>query len=94
LENEEGMMTEVMSEEEIGRVREIMKGYTYATVHNPNCLSPYLVRLPQGCLDFKYYGVSRDALGFGKTEEAAFLCALSNLQEKRRKWLASVGIVR
>jgi len=48
---------------------------TYVVQHNPNCPSPFLVRLvgpESGIIDMKYYDETKDILGFGKTlEEAA-----------------------
>jgi hypothetical protein len=59
---------------------------TFAVQHNPNCPSPWLVRLPgKGPLDLKHYGdpfgltksETGDILGFGKTFEEAASAALA-----------------
>lgn len=63
-------------------------GLTFAVQHNPNCPSPWLVRLPgkkNGVIDFKPYptwmvkevDTTGDILGFGKTFEDAARSALS-----------------
>lgn len=59
---------------------------TFAIQHNPNCPSPFLVRLPgkSGVIDMKPYGdifgrtpnTTGDVLGFGKTLQEAALRAL------------------
>jgi hypothetical protein len=71
---------------EIAAIREVLPPellkLTFAIQHNPNCPSPWLVRLPgkSGAIDMKPYGdplglvrhQTGDILGFGKTlEEAA-----------------------
>ena len=59
----------------------MMRGQTYATIHNPNCPSPFQVRLPgKGhVLDCKFTSdESHDAIGYGITEEDAFSEALEN----------------
>lgn len=63
------------------RIREMMGGYTYAVIHNPNCPSSYQVRLPNGVLDYKPLGQSLDSIGHGATEVEAFRSAL----EERNK---------
>jgi hypothetical protein len=57
---------------------------TYSVHHNPNCPKPYLVRLPRGNLDLKYYRDTRDALGFGMTFEEAFANALTHQTAEER----------
>ncbi|BCB21979.1 hypothetical protein [Bosea sp. ANAM02] len=66
------------------------RALTFAVQHNPNCPSPWLVRLPgkgAGSIDMKAYGVTgsglgliphetKDALGFGKTFASAGAAAL------------------
>lgn len=66
------------------------RALTFAVQHNPNCPSPWLVRLPgkgAGSIDMKPYGSmgsglgvirheTKDALGFGKTFAAAGAAAL------------------
>jgi hypothetical protein len=57
---------------------------TYVVQHNPNCPSPFLVRIPRGVIDMKPYAKTADAYGFGKTFEAAFAAALrARTQEPR-----------
>lgn len=60
---------------------------TFAVQHNPNCPSPWLVRLPgKGPIDMKPYGdalrlvrhETGDILGFGKTLDDAARAALSS----------------
>ena len=60
---------------------------TFAVQHNPNCPSPWLVRLPgkTGSVDLKHYGdalgftqsQTGDILGFGKTFDEAAEAALA-----------------
>ena len=59
---------------------------TFAVQHNPNCPSPWLVRLPgKGPIDMKHYGdplgltkpETGDILGFGKTFDEAADAALA-----------------
>ena len=66
------------------------RSLTFAVQHNPNCPSPWLVRLAgkgAGSIDMKAYGVTgsglgliphetKDALGFGKTFASAGAAAL------------------
>lgn len=66
------------------------RALTFAVQHNPNCPSPWLVRLPgrgAGSIDLKPYGAigsglaplphkTKDALGFGKTFAEAGAAAL------------------
>jgi hypothetical protein len=61
-------------------------GLTFAVQHNPNCPSPWLVRLPgKGPIDMLPYGdplrlvkhQTGDILGFGKTLEEAARAALT-----------------
>lgn len=49
---------------------------TWVAQHNPNCPSPYLVRLPRGAIDMKPYAETGDAYGFGKTLNEAFDAAI------------------
>ncbi|UWS06788.1 hypothetical protein [Phaeobacter inhibens] len=63
-------------------------GYTFVVQHNPNCPSPWLVRMPgKSCIvDLKpYYGIGMqpdeltgDILGFGRTFEEAADAVLAN----------------
>lgn len=55
--------------------------YTYVVQHNPNCPSPYLVRLPRGVIDMKGYAQTSDAFGHGKTFEEAFAAAIRSLKD-------------
>ncbi len=65
---------------------------TFAVQHNPNCPSPWLVRLPgsSGAIDMKPYGdgiglvrnQTSDILGFGKTFEDAAKSALARKAER------------
>lgn len=66
--------------------------HTFAVQHNPNCPSPWLVRLPgdSAIIDMKPYSkigrvepgeLTGDILGFGKTFEEAADAALA--QSKR-----------
>lgn len=76
-------------------IPEWLKKETFAVQHNPNCPSPYLVRLigkGAGLLDLKPYfllgkpkpgELTRDALGFGKTLEEAAEAA--DRERKRQK---------
>lgn len=66
---------------------EALRGHTFVVQHNPNCPSPWLVRLPgkSGRIDLKPYGhtfppvkhETDDILGFGKTLDDAARAALS-----------------
>jgi hypothetical protein len=61
---------------------------TFAVQYNPNCPSPFLVRMPgfnAGCIDNKSYygGQTQDALGFGVTLEAAALAAYAVVEKAR-----------
>ena len=66
---------------------EDLRGHTFVVQHNPNCPSPWLVRLPgkSGRIDLKPYGhtfppvkhETDDILGFGKTLDAAARAALA-----------------
>lgn len=53
------------------KIPDLLKEQTFQVEHNPNCPSPFKVRLVQygrGCID----GTELDAIGYGKTlEEAA-----------------------
>jgi len=76
---------------EIAAIREVLPPellkLTFAIQHNPNCPSPWLVRLPgkSGAIDMKPYGdplglvrhQTGDILGFGKTLEEAARAALT-----------------
>ncbi|MBW8285873.1 MAG: hypothetical protein K0M55_19975 [Rhizobium sp.] len=65
---------------------------TFAAQHNPNCPSPWLVRLvgPSGRIDLKPYGngfprvkhETEDVLGFGKTFGEAFRAARAYMEGK------------
>ena len=68
---------------------------TFAVQHNPNCPSPWLVRMPgvmSGAIDMKPYNEpegssqrTRDALGFGKTLEQAALAARAVVEAQRQQ---------
>lgn len=47
---------------------------TFVIEYNPNCPSPWLVRLcGKSCIiDKQYYDVTNDVLGFGKTIKEAY----------------------
>jgi hypothetical protein len=72
---------------------ELLK-WTFAVQHNPNCPSPYLVRLPgkSGIIDMKPYGdgvgfvrhQTGDILGFGKTFAEAARAALSTATPEKQ----------
>ena len=60
---------------------------TYVVEHNPNCPSPFLVRLPgpkQAVIDKKYYSETKDTLGFGKTFHAAAAAAIKAKEQARQ----------
>ncbi len=47
---------------------------TFAIQHNPNCPSPFLIRIVgkgAAALDYLSYRETKDALGYGKTLEEA-----------------------
>lgn len=49
-----------------------LSGLTYAIQHNPNCPSPFLIRLVgknRSIIDLKYYDETKDQLFFGLTLE-------------------------
>ncbi len=51
---------------------------TYQLEHNPNCLSPYLIRThPGGCIDKKPRSETKDFLFYGGTLEEVVLKVLS-----------------
>ena len=59
---------------------ERLSGYTYALQHNPNCPSPYVIRMVGkgiACLDLKCYEETADRLYFGKTLKEAVNRALA-----------------
>lgn len=68
---------------------------TFAIQHNPNCPSPFLVRLPgkSGAIDMKPYGdglggifvkhQTGDVLGFGKTVSEAAIAAMEAAEQAR-----------
>lgn len=61
-------------------VIEKLNKLTYVVQHNPNCPSPFLVRLcghSVPSIDLRPYEETRDILGFGKTLEEAAASALS-----------------
>lgn len=61
------------------RILERLNQKTYAVQHNPNCPSPFLVRLVgpgSSRLDLKCYRETKDILGFGKTMANAARVAL------------------
>lgn len=62
--------------DEIERLRD----FTYALQHNPNCPSPYLIRMvgkKVACLDFKPNDMTADRLYFGETLKEAVDRALA-----------------
>lgn len=78
---------------EIPMIDHEIVNYTFAVQHNPNCPSPWLVRLPGDSLfiDFKpYYSlvsddITGDVLGFGKTFEEAADKALEEAEIHKTK---------
>lgn len=78
-------MKEVWREEtEFFAIWREMDTLTYAVVHNPNCPSPFLVRLCGSMvLDYQPHGTTRDILGFGKTRTEAAKEALAKLRKHR-----------
>lgn len=48
---------------------------TYVLEHNPNCPSPYKVRLPRGVINIR-----KDAIGYGRTFAEAFEKAYDELR--------------
>lgn len=72
-----------------------LSNVTYSLHHNPNCSSPYLIRLigkDQGCLDFlpyvTFFGeeVTKDTLCFGKTLSEVVEEAIKTLEIKQDHW--------
>ena len=62
---------------------DILKTLTYVLEHNPNCPSPFLVRLvgSAGVIDFKAPGLTADILGYGNTFEEAAEQALAKTKQ-------------
>jgi len=73
-------------------------GFTFAVQHNPNCPSPWLVRLPgkSAIIDMKPYfafgakaeDLTGDILGFGQTFEDAADAALEKAGTSRQDNMA------
>lgn len=57
---------------------------TYMIEHNPNCPSPFLVRLPDGILDKRPTYETSDFFGYGETFEDALEHAVA--MKNARAW--------
>ncbi len=65
-----------------------LNGKTYAIQHNPNCPSPFLIRIVgkgAGRLDYLSYSKTKDAIAYGKTLEEAvenvlYVCLQRNIK--------------
>lgn len=85
-------LRERCAELEAAQVPDELTKLTFAVQHNPNCPSPWLVRLPgNGPIDMLPYGdplglvrhQTGDILGFGKTFGEAARAALSTAPESK-----------
>jgi hypothetical protein len=67
---------------------ELMKR-TFCIQHNPNCPSPWLIRLPGGAafIDMKPYSQTVDILSFGKTFEEAADGAIKQDDDRKRNFM-------
>ncbi len=70
----------------------ILLGMTFAVEYNPNCPSPWLVRMPgaKAVIDHKSYVadapfLTEDALGFGRTLAQAATNAITRRNEMRSR---------
>ena len=77
-------------------ISERISRLTYTLQHNPNCPSPFLVRMPCGLLmlDNRLAGSTEDALGYGKTFEEAAANALKIDEAAEQKFLAHLETIR
>lgn len=81
------------------RVPRELAGKAFVVQHNPNCPSPFLVRMPGdgGRIDMLPYATplspceTKDILGFGRTLEEAATVALRLAEER---WQARVAAFR
>lgn len=78
-------------------VLERLNKETYIVQHNPNCPSPFLVRLvgpESGVIDLKYYDKTKDVLGFGKTLEEAAQAAFTQQAQYAEVKATQENIIR
>lgn len=70
-------------DERVASIRELNR-YTYVVQHNPNCPSPFLVRLCGSSIviDYKPPGETADVLGYGKTFGEAAKSALDECKKR------------
>ncbi len=80
-------MAEEMNATKVKRIRKIMEGLTYMTLHRPSVAPPYMVQLPSSFMGNLEYNHPNETtcnfVGYGQTEEEALVQALNQRLEKK-----------